>query len=115
MLAPSFHRPYFAQTSDHKKILVRIVHLVDSMTVPSARASILWLLGEYCHRVPKLAPDVLRKMAKSFMQEEPIVKLQFSRILSLASSIGASLRMDCPFRNTTEHTLLLSVLHEQIG
>lgn len=41
-----------------------------------ARASILWLIGEYCERVPKIAPDVLRKMAKSFTAEEDIVKLQ---------------------------------------
>lgn len=41
-----------------------------------ARASILWLMGEYCDRVPKIAPDVLRKMAKSFTAEEDIVKLQ---------------------------------------
>ena len=34
-----------------------------------ARASILWLLGEYSERVPKVAPDVLRKMAKSFGSE----------------------------------------------
>lgn len=34
-----------------------------------ARASILWLLGEYCERVPKVAPDVLRKMAKIFGSE----------------------------------------------
>lgn len=44
--------------------------------VPMARASILWLMGEYCERVPKIAPDVLRKMAKSFTAEEDIVKLQ---------------------------------------
>ena len=34
-----------------------------------ARASILWLLGEYAERVPKIAPDVLRKMAKTFATE----------------------------------------------
>lgn len=44
--------------------------------VPMARASILWLMGEYCERVPKIAPDVLRKMAKTFTAEEDIVKLQ---------------------------------------
>ena len=44
--------------------------------VPMARASILWLIGEYCDHVPKIAPDVLRKMAKSFTAEEDIVKLQ---------------------------------------
>lgn len=37
--------------------------------VPMARASILWLLGEYSERVPKVAPDVLRKMAKTFGTE----------------------------------------------
>ena len=34
-----------------------------------ARASILWLIGEYSEHVPKLAPDVLRKMAKTFSSE----------------------------------------------
>jgi len=43
--------------------------LVDFITVPQARASILWLLGEYSDRVPKIAPDVLRKMAKTFINE----------------------------------------------
>lgn len=47
-----------------------------NLQVPMARASILWLMGEYCERVPKIAPDVLRKMAKTFTAEEDIVKLQ---------------------------------------
>ena len=34
-----------------------------------ARASILWLIGEYCHLIPKIAPDVLRKAAKTFTTE----------------------------------------------
>lgn len=50
--------------------------LMDFITVPQARASILWLLGEYSDRVPKIAPDVLRKMAKTFINEQDIVKLQ---------------------------------------
>ena len=49
-----------------------------------ARASILWLIGEYCEHVPKIAPDVLRKMAKSFTNEDDIVKLQ---ILNLAAKL----------------------------
>lgn len=52
--------------------------------VPMARASILWLMGEYCEKVPKIAPDVLRKMAKSFTTEEDIVKLQ---IVNLAAKL----------------------------
>lgn len=47
-----------------------------NLQVSMARASILWLMGEYCERVPKIAPDVLRKMAKTFTAEEDIVKLQ---------------------------------------
>lgn len=47
-----------------------------NLQVPMARASILWLMGEYCERVPKIAPDVLRKIAKTFTAEEDIVKLQ---------------------------------------
>lgn len=43
--------------------------LIDFITVPAARASILWLIGEYCEKIPKIAPDVLRKIAKTFMEE----------------------------------------------
>ena len=38
-----------------------------------ARASILWLVGEYAERVPKIAPDVLRKAAKTFTKEVCLV------------------------------------------
>ena len=50
-------------------ILVFKTHIEIFCQVPMARASILWLLGEYCERVPKVAPDVLRKMAKTFGSE----------------------------------------------
>ncbi|XP_068266053.1 AP-3 complex subunit beta-2 isoform X4 [Nyctibius grandis] len=54
------------------------------LQVPMARASILWLIGEYCEHVPKIAPDVLRKMAKTFTNEEDIVKLQ---VINLAAKL----------------------------
>lgn len=69
------------QPNEHKEIIAHMAKLMDFITVPQARASILWLLGEYSDRVPKIAPDVLRKMAKSFVNEKDIVKLQ---ILNLA-------------------------------
>lgn len=72
------------QPSEHKEIIVHMTRLADNITVPMARASILWLLGEYSDHVPKIAPDVLRKMAKTFVHEEDIVKLQ---ILSLATKL----------------------------
>jgi AP-3 complex subunit beta len=52
--------------------------MVDKVTVPAARASILWLIGEYSDRISKLAPDVLRKMAKTFPDEVCFWKFSFS-------------------------------------
>ncbi len=69
------------QSGDHKEIIVQMAKLADSISVPAARAAILWVVGEYCERVPKVAPDVLRKFAKSFVNEEPQVKMQ---VLNLA-------------------------------
>ena len=58
--------------------------LVDTIKVAEARAAILWVIGEYSDRIPKIAPDVLRKMAKTFINEEVMVKLQ---ILNLAAKL----------------------------
>uniref|UniRef100_A0AAY5EG30 AP-3 complex subunit beta n=1 Tax=Electrophorus electricus TaxID=8005 RepID=A0AAY5EG30_ELEEL len=72
------------QPSEHSDIIKHMAKLFDNITVPMARASILWLIGEYCEHVPKIAPDVLRKMAKTFHNEEDIVKLQ---TVSLAAKL----------------------------
>uniref|UniRef100_A0A8C6GZX6 AP-3 complex subunit beta n=1 Tax=Mus spicilegus TaxID=10103 RepID=A0A8C6GZX6_MUSSI len=72
------------QPAQHGEIIKHMAKLLDSITVPVARASILWLIGENCERVPKIAPDVLRKMAKSFTSEDDLVKLQ---ILNLAAKL----------------------------
>lgn len=58
-----------SQPDEHQEIISHMAKLMDHITVPQARASILWLLGEYSERVPKIAPDVLRKMAKTFIIE----------------------------------------------
>ena len=71
------------QSGEHKEI-VHMAKLLDSIKVPAARAAILWVLGEYSDRVPKVAPDVLRKMAKNFTQEETEVKMQ---VLNLATKL----------------------------
>jgi len=57
------------QPTAHNEIISHMAKLTDTITVPMARASILWLIGEYSDRVPKIAPDVLRKMAKTFVNE----------------------------------------------
>ncbi|XP_039629498.1 AP-3 complex subunit beta-2 [Polypterus senegalus] len=72
------------QPAQHSDIIKHMAKLTDNIQVPMARASILWLIGEYCEHVPKIAPDVLRKMAKTFTNEEDIVKLQ---ILNLAAKL----------------------------
>ena len=54
---------------EHTEIMVHMAKIIDKITVSMARASILWLIGEYSDHVPKIAPDVLRKMAKSFVNE----------------------------------------------
>ncbi|KAM4810416.1 AP-3 complex subunit beta-1 [Rhinophrynus dorsalis] len=72
------------QPTHHSDIIKHMAKLLDNITVPMARASILWLIGEYCERVPKIAPDVLRKAAKSFTNEDDLVKLQ---ILNLAAKL----------------------------
>ncbi|XP_054858519.1 AP-3 complex subunit beta-2 [Eublepharis macularius] len=72
------------QPAQHSEIIKHMAKLTDNIQVPMARASILWLIGEYCEHVPKIAPDVLRKMAKSFTGEEDIVKLQ---VINLAAKL----------------------------
>ena len=44
--------------------------LLDTVEVPGSKAVIVWVIGEYCERIPLLAPDVLRKMAKAFCTQE---------------------------------------------
>ncbi|XP_052015349.1 AP-3 complex subunit beta-1 [Apodemus sylvaticus] len=72
------------QPAQHGEIIKHMAKLLDTITVPVARASILWLIGENCERVPKIAPDVLRIMAKSFTSEDDLVKLQ---ILNLGAKL----------------------------
>lgn len=69
------------QAADHFDIISQMAKLLDFIAVAAARAAILWLIGEYNEKVPRLAPDVLRKLAKTFVDEENIVKLQ---VLNLA-------------------------------
>lgn len=77
---------FWAQTHTSMQVVFVTVDLECSVfsQVPVARASILWLIGEYCERVPKIAPDVLRKTAKSFTNEDDLVKLQ---ILNLGAKL----------------------------
>lgn len=69
-----------SKSAEHYEIISQMAKLIDYITIPAARASILWLIGEYNEKVPKIAPDVLRKMAKTFVDE---VRAQFFKNISL--------------------------------
>ena len=64
------------QEAEHQDIIIQMAKLVDTVEVAQARAAIVWVVGEYCDRVPRHAPDVLRKLAKTFCNEEVQVKQQ---------------------------------------
>lgn len=53
--------------------------VVDKIKTPNAKATVLWILAEFCDKNVKayqLSPDILRLVAKSFTGEQEIVKLQ---------------------------------------
>ena len=49
--------------------IARLAKLLPSITEPKARASIIWVIGEYNSHIPLLAPDIFRTLAKSFTSE----------------------------------------------
>lgn len=57
-------------------LLKRVVRLIDSVKAPTARACVLWLVSTHIDKVGHLAPDLLRKVAKTFCDEADCVKLQ---------------------------------------
>jgi len=63
-----------------KSVVSHLSKLLENIKVPLAKASIVWVIGEYSHIVPQLAPDILRKLAKSFANEDSAVKLQIMNL-----------------------------------
>lgn len=75
-------------------VIKQVTKLLPTVTAPQARATILWILAEFCDKnltAAKCAPNVLRLIAKSFCQEDNFVKLQ---CLTLASKFLLSLDKD---------------------
>lgn len=71
----------------HPSLLGALAKLLDTIAIPGARLAIVWMVGEYRDQIPKLAPDVLRKLAKTFPTEAEGVKVQ---ILNLAVKLFLS-------------------------
>jgi AP-3 complex subunit beta len=80
-------------TKDHDSVISYFAKKIETIQIPDARASMIWVIGEYCEKIPLLAPDVLRQLAKSFPEEESVVKLQ---VLNL----GAKLHLTNPEQTT---------------
>lgn len=62
----------------HHKTVIRLAKNLDTATNPQARASIIWLVGEFAglNGENNIAADVLRILAKGFADEAEPAKLQ---------------------------------------
>lgn len=70
----------------HIKTVIRLAKNLDTTVNPQARATIIWLVGEFAG-VPdddNIAPDVLRILARGFADEAEVAKLQ---IVLLAAKV----------------------------
>ncbi|KAI8066544.1 adaptin N terminal region-domain-containing protein [Gongronella butleri] len=72
------------QPAEHKKSILALAKLLDTIKVPSARANILWLIGQHAQLLPEAGPDVLRQAVKGFAHENVYTKLQ---IINLSSKL----------------------------
>jgi len=68
-----------------KEIVALIAKLLETIEIPTARSAIIWVIGEYSAKAPLLGPDILRKLAKTFKDEDSSVKLQ---ILNLGAKLN---------------------------
>lgn len=73
-------------------VLPHLVRYLDDLTAPTARASVVWIIGQYQQEVLRLAPDVVRKLAKTFVSERQDVKQQ---ILLLSLRVWACHYLNC--------------------
>lgn len=90
----------------HTKTVIRLAKNLDKTSNPQARASIIWLVGEFSHVADEenIAPDVLRILAKGFADESETAKLQI--VLLAAKVYLHHLNRTQPSKNP--HTLPIS-------
>lgn len=64
--------------ASHKQTVIQLVTHLGTTTHPDARATIIWLVGEFAGMDPghNIAPDVLRILIKGFADETEAVKQQ---------------------------------------
>ncbi|XP_021610214.1 AP3-complex subunit beta-A isoform X2 [Manihot esculenta] len=64
---------------DHEKVVIQVVHSLDEIKVPAARAIVIWMMGEYSNlgeMLPRMVTTVLKYLAWSFPSEALETKLQ---------------------------------------
>jgi AP-3 complex subunit beta len=71
---------------EHRKTVVRLAKNLDSLTSPAARASIIWLVGEFAgtDSEKNIAADVLRILVRNYADETDEVRAQ---IVLLAAKV----------------------------
>ncbi|KAK5835473.1 hypothetical protein PVK06_011162 [Gossypium arboreum] len=81
----------------HEKVIVQLVRSLDSIKVPSVRAMIIWMVGEYSSLgeiIPRMLTMVLKYLAWCFTSEALETKLQIlstvTKVLSGATGEGLS-------------------------
>ena len=92
-------------------IIKQVIRLIDKIKTPNARATILWILAEFCNKNEKcykVAPEVLRIVVKTFHSESSLVKLQ---AMNLASKIFLTIATDtkCIFNEQEKAKIKLLV------
>ena len=72
--------------TSHRITVIRLAKNLDVTTSPEARATIIWLVGEFASIDPEnnIAPDVLRILVKGFADESEVAKQQ---IVLLAAKV----------------------------
>ena len=72
--------------SSHTNTVIRLAKTLDTIINPQARASIIWLVGEFAGigEENNIAPDVLRILTKGFADDSEAAKLQ---IILLAAKV----------------------------
>ncbi|EMC91597.1 hypothetical protein BAUCODRAFT_126597 [Baudoinia panamericana UAMH 10762] len=71
---------------DHRRTVIRLAKNLDTLTSPMARASIIWLVGEFAgaDEDNNIAADVLRILVKGYADEDDEVRAQ---IVLLAAKV----------------------------
>lgn len=57
-------------------LLTKLARLVHTMQAPAARSCVVWLVATHVEKVRHIAPDLLRILAKNFVNEHEMVKVR---------------------------------------